>query len=449
MSTPFRAGPGAAAFPLRVFQFWVLLALLGASAFTPAQLPTDDPIEAQKKWYERARERPDLIPGAFEVLRFPTGYTFKPKYRHDRKSKKLILNPDFYCNRCAKEKRIAKAGDRSSKRLMERDEPQVLNWIAAETKSRQYIFIEGPLFKLYFDLPGINMKEFRNPFLKEELRELGDIFPKVSEKTARINRHHRAHLYLIRAHRTLRDLLWMVGQPDVAAIRKEYKWLGPYLGMNAKPELFVFDRQRVYSRFAKRFIGRAAADGQNWHLFRDRAMIMAMPANNQADPQTANYFAHRVLHNLIDSYRMYSFKMPAWFQMGMAHWIERRETVRYNSFCYSEGVLPKVLFETRWAPKVKKLVNKDRVLPFVQAAAAKEYGQLPPEYHMITHSWVCYLWRLGPSRMSVFINEIKAKKPNETLYQAQVRAFRKAYNINMNQFDAGWRKWVKRVYPDM
>lgn len=415
----------------------------------PAQLPKDDPIEAQKKWYERENERTDLIEGAFEVLRFPTGYTFEPKYRHDPKNRKRILNPDFYCSRCVREKRIPDPGPRTQSRLMERDEPQVLDWIEKETKSRNYVFIEDPLIKLYFDLPGMDLKQYPNPFLKEELKELGDIFPKVTEKTSKINGHQRAHLYLIRAHRLLRDFYWMTGHSDADAIKKKYDWLGPYLGMNNKLEVFIFRRQRPYQRFARRFIGRAADNGQCWHMFRDRCMILAMPAHNEKDPQTTNYFLHKFFHNVIDAYRMYSFKMPAWFQMGMGHWVERRENIRYNTFCFSEGVLPKVLFETRWAPKVKKLVRKDKVLPFVQACAAKEYGQLPPEYHMITHSWVCYLWRLGPTKMRIFINEVKSKKENETLYQAQVRAFRKAYNINMNQFDAGWREWVMKVYPDV
>ncbi|MFP6641506.1 MAG: hypothetical protein VCC04_14775 [Myxococcota bacterium] len=434
---------------MRVMALRSLPVLLLLACSAGAQLPTDDPAAAQKKWYERKKERPNLNKGAFEVLRFSAGYEFKPRYKHDPKRRKRILKPDYWCNQCEREGRIPESEGRKSHRLMERDEPQVLDWLATETKSRRFTFLEDGQFKLYMDLPGLDLKKFRNPHLKEELRELGDVFPKVTEKTAALNGHQRAHLYLIRAHRLLRDFLWMVGHSGSESIKTSYPWLGPYLGMKAKPECYVFERKRPYMQFNKRFIGRAASDGQCWHLFRDRAMIFTMQCQNHVDPQTQGYFLHKLMHNLLDSYRMYSFKLPAWFQMGMGHWVERRESTRYNSFCFSEGVIPRVLFATRWAPKVKKMVAKGKAVPFVQACSTKEYGDFLPEYHMVTYSWVCYLWRLGPEKMRIFINELKSKKETESVYQAQIRAFRKAYNISLIQFDTGWREWVKKVYPDV
>jgi len=50
--------------------------------------------------------------------------------------------------------------------------------------------------------------------------------------------------------------------------------------------------------------------------------------------------------------------------------------------------------------------------------------------------------------MKVFINALKDKKQEETLYQAQIRAFRRAYGISLIRFDEGWRAWVRDVYPD-
>ena len=141
-----------------------------------AQIPTDDPVEAQLKWYERQFERPDLIPGAFEVVRFPTGYKYEPKYEHDRKSKKRILNPDFYCTQCVREKRID-GQNRRSYRLMEQEEEEVMDFLHTVSKRRP-IFLEDRQFRMFIGLDGINAKKHRNPFLKEELVELADIFPR-------------------------------------------------------------------------------------------------------------------------------------------------------------------------------------------------------------------------------------------------------------------------------
>lgn len=422
-----------------------VLALAVPSAVL-GQLPTDDPVEVHKKWYDRQLERADLIPGTFDVLRFPTKYTFTPRYKHDPKKRKRILNPDFRCNRCAEEGRIP-AEARLPDRMMERDASDLMGWAEKELK-RSVTVIEDGTFKLCFALPGTMLKEFPNPFLEQELAELGDVFPEVSDKTVAVNDHQRAHLYIIRAHRLLRDFLWTVGTTE-SAIRSTYPHLGPHLGMNNKQEIYVFPRQREYVRFSNRYIGRSSADGQCWHMFHDRCMIFAMHAQGYPDPQVQNFFLHRLQHNLLDAYRMYSFKLPAWLQMGMGHWVERRESLQYNSFCFSEGTIPQVLFRTRWEPRVKKMVMKDDVQPFVSLCSHEEYGNFPIEYHMICYSWVCYLWRLGPEKMKVFINALKAKADTETLYQAQVRGFRMAYGISPLQFDEGWREWVKATYPDL
>ena len=270
----------------------------------------------------------------------------------------------------------------------------------------------------------------------------------MNERTVALNKHQVAHLYLIRANRLLRDFCWLVGN-NQEQISEKWPHLGDYLGMKNRLEVYIFRRQREYFQWAIRYIGRGSEHGQCWHMFNDRMMVLGMHAQNQEDPQTTNFMFHRLTHNMLDAYRMYSFKLPAWFQMGMGHWVERRESRNWNSFCYSEGELPKVLFTTKWCPKIKKMVRKGKLEPFVSLCSNDEYAQLPFEYHLVSWSWVCYLWRLGPEKMPLFINELKNKKEGETLYQAQIRAFQKAYGITLLQFEAGWKEWVLSIYPDV
>jgi hypothetical protein len=408
--------------------------------------------DAQKAWYDRSRERPDLVPGAFEVLRFPTGWQWKPRYRHDPKNPKRLLDPDFYCSRCVREKRIPPASDRRSHRLMQRDEPQVLSWIERELEVSSSTLIEDDTFKLWSELPGANLRDQRqgsSPFLKEEMSELGDVFPEVSEKTVAVDDHERAHLYLIRAHRLLRDFWWLAGT-DPDALAKDNPYLGPYLGMKSKLEIYLFQTKRDYESFLDWYIGsRTASDGLCWHLLQDGAMVLAMHGENQSDPAIVNFFFHRLMHDLIDGYRGYQFKLPAWFQMGFGSWVERRENALFNTFCFSEGTMPAVLYSERWLPKVKKVVQKGRVTPFVEACTHTEYGDFPPEYHMIAYSLVCYQLSLGPEKMRIFLNALKGKKTEESIYQAQVRAFREAYGVTMLQFEEGWKRWVSAVYPEV
>ncbi len=427
-------------------RYLFLLVLSCAQLF--AQIPTDDPREANKRWFVREQERPDLVVGTFEVVRFPVPRQAPALLRHDPKESKRILNPDYWCNRCAREKRIPDRARDSNDRLMDLDAPQVLGWLQAQQKGRLWTYIEDSQFKLWTDVPGINIKLEPSRFMKEELAELGDIFPEVTEKTVQIDDHKRAHLVLLRMRRLMRDMCWMVGK-DPAGVQRAHPELGPYLGMNGKQEVYVFDRGMVYDNFAGRFIGRTAPGGQCWHLFKSRAMVALIDAANHGDSRLTNAVHHRVAHNLLDAYRMYSFKLPAWFQMGLAAFIERREEPAWNCFCYSEGTVPKLLYESKWMPKVKRLLSAGEVQPFVAIAPVQEYGDLKPEYHMISWSWFCYMLRMGPEKLPLFIEALKSKTEDETLHQAQVRALKTAYGVNMLEFDEGWRAWVKALYPDV
>lgn len=413
------------------------------------QIPTDDPVEAQMKWYVREQERPNLVKGAFEVLRFPTGYEFKPRYRHPENQRKLIENPDFYCNRCLREKRFPKGTNvPTSFRLMDRDGPYVLDQISQITRDQDWIFIENDSFQLFFDAGGMSLREFFNPFLKEEIAELSDVLTEVSDKTVELNEHQRAHLYLIRSHRLLRDFFWLAGTTN-EGVKTKYPWLGPYMGMNGKQQLYVFEKQSHYDAFSTKFIGRTSAAGQTWHNFTDCAMAMLMHGQGYSDPQLQNFFLHRTAHNFLDAYRKYAFKLPAWFQMGLGAWVERRETPRFNTFCFSEGTIPKLLFDDNWLPKIKKMVLSDKVEAFAACCVRQEYGEFPPEYNMIAYSWFCYLLRLGPEKFPTFVNVLKSKDKTESLYQIQVKAFKEAYNLTILQFETGWREWVRQVYPDL
>ena len=219
------------------------LSAQGSRSFAKAQ------AAAQAAWCDFRTERQDLTKGAFEVLRFPTGYKFEPRYRHDPKRRKRILTPDFYCTGCVRQGRIPDPGKRASVRLAQRSETQVLGWIEKVLEIRRPVYIEDPVFKMFVDLPPMNVKRFRNRFLREELRELRDIFPKVSKKTVVLDTHQRAHLYLIRANRLLRDFWWLAGSTNDDVRRRYRNVSGPYMGMKNKQEVFVFRKQKHGGRF--------------------------------------------------------------------------------------------------------------------------------------------------------------------------------------------------------
>ncbi len=427
--------------------FCIALALASTIGSGTAQIPTDDPKAAQAKWYERVRERPDLVAGAFEVLRFPTGYTVPPPFERDPLKRKLLLDPNFFCSRCAKEGRMAAKPGAFVDRLMDRGAEPL--WASIQDLCKdQAVYLEDANFKLVASLTEVNLRLFVNPFLKEELAELSRVFPEVNDKTAGLNGHQRAHHYLNRMNRLLRDFYWISGV-DQPMLKRQYGHLGPIHGMRGKHEVYLFRRDRDYERFTLDTIGRKAPFGQVWHLFHDGSLVLQTFEGNLTDPHFQSRVFHLLGHNLIDGFLAYTFKLPAWFQTGMGAWFERRESIQSNTFCYSEGVVPDVFNDHKWLPKIRKRVATGDLEAFAEVMNRNEYGQSKVGETLIHYSWVCYLWRLGPEKMPKFLQILKSKQPTQSLYEIQVKAFKEAYGITPLQFETAWKAWVLEIYPEV
>jgi hypothetical protein len=428
--------------------------LLAAALPGPGQIPRetgrelqDSSRQLQEAWYDRQAERADLVPGAFEVLRFPTGYSFQPRLKRDPNDRRRLLNPDFHCTRCAREGRILPGRGRLPDRLMDRTAGPLWEWIQKKTDS-EAIYIEDDFFRLVSHLGEVNLRLFPNPFLKEELAELGDLFLEVTPRTSVLSPHQRAHLYLIRMHRLRRDFEWLCGMKG-EDVRTRYAHLGPIMGMKGHHEVYLFRRDRDYHAFGLHTIGRPSTFGQVWHLFEDGAMVLQTFEGNLTDPELRNRVFHLLAHNLLDGFLRYSFKLPAWFQQGLGAWVERREGIRSNTYCYSEGVIPEVLADFRWLPRIRKRVATGDHPPFVEVMDFNEYGQMPVADSLLGYSWFCYLLRLGPEKMPRFIQILKSKTETDSLREIQNRAFREAYGITPLAFEEGWKAWVLAVYPSV
>jgi len=223
---------------------------------------------------------------------------------------------------------------------------------------------------------------------------------------------------------------------------------GPHLGMRNKQEVFVFGKRRHFLKFLEFCIGATTAPtGLCWHHKADSAMMAALHADGGDDVQVLNALLHRLMHSLVDAYRLRRYNLPAWFQIGIGHWAERRESQKHNTYCFSEGTKPSVPRTWRYLPAVKKRVAKGDVPPFV-SFSDHVYGAFRPEDHMVCYSLVCYLLSLGPEKLRVFLDVLKGKEDTEPIGRAQVRAFREACGLSPLRFDEGWRRWVLAVYPD-
>ncbi|MCA9321721.1 MAG: hypothetical protein KDB53_13350 [Planctomycetes bacterium] len=398
---------------------------------------------------------------------FPT--VWEPRYKHDPKDKKLILNPDFYCSECAAEGRIAaksrdemaelleitkryptamtdgKSEDHfGSYRLMERPAEGVLEYVFKKMKLKNPCFIEDGFFRLVIDLPSFHSKLPPFPRREFELQQLGDIFPKVSEKTIVISPHQRAHLYLFRAHRVRLEFEHLVGHRDKA---NYMDYAGPYLGMRGKWELYVFDRQPDVQEFVEAYIGQNLDDGLCWHLLSDKAMQIFLHGDRRKDVWINNTFTHRLSYALLTGYRAYQYDMPAWLALGYAHLMERRERTDFNTFIFGEGAVPDFDLPAKWKVGIRKAMLAGEYRPFQQIAEFQDVGKIMPAEHPLVWSIVSYLVQLDQEKFARFVHVLKEKKAGESMRDLVRRALAMSYGKSLTEVDEGWQAWVKETYP--
>ena len=417
--------------------------------------------------------RGKLVPP--DVYEFAPPLEFVPRYRHDPKNRKLILNPDFFCTRCVKEKRILmKSRDEMKSalevtkryplplegkdeehfgefRLMEHDANQVLDFLHNQ-KNRKFklknpVFIEDEHFRVFTDLESFHTKKPVYPRREIELRQLADIFPKITEKTIVLKPHHRAHLYLIRARRVKRDFAGLVGYDP----KKPYMtYRPPYMGMRQKWEIFIFNRHKDCDTFMRTYLGQnAKADGLCWHTLKDRSMVAILHAEGLRDVDLNNTFAHRFSYNLITGFQGYRYNLPTWLALGYAHVMERRERTDFNTFIFGEGKIPSFLNKAKWKPAIRKLIVQKKLRPFQQYADVTEVGGITPLEHLVIWSQVSYLMQQDQKKMGRFIEEFKTRKKGESMRNLVIRCFRTAWGTTMTRFFEGWKKWVLATYPSV
>jgi hypothetical protein len=405
-----------------------------------------------------------------DVYEFAPPLEFKPRYEHPEGDRNVITNADFFCTACAKEGRIPfksrnelkdvlemtqvytyplagkKSEERGAFRLLEHDAELVLEHIFDSMRCKNPIFIEDKVFRLVTDFEEFSTKKEPYPRREIELEQLADVFPEVSKKTVVLNPHQRAHLYLIRAHRVMRDFDGLVEYNPRASY---FEYIGPYHGMKQKYEIFVFDKRKNIAEIAAKFLGHTykGYEGECWHTLKDDSMCALMHCENFEDFQTNNTFTHRLSYNLLQSFRGYVYDLPAWIQLGYGHLMERRERTDHNTFFHGEGLRSRLHVGAKWKVPIRKLVVADKVRPFAEIATFENITGIPVEERPIVWSMVSYLMQLDQKKMGKFIHVLKDKKKGESVFNLQVRAFQVAFGVSMTQFFENWKQWVLDTYP--
>jgi len=346
----------------------------------------------------------------------------------------IVFTP-YFCTRCLAEGRITEAKDVPMMRMPMADLAKTLG-LAEDS----WIVIQSPHFKLLSTLRSSKVKLKDSRYCRADLERLKVIFPKfaVGRDGAFLDAHERAHLYHIRAERIYAHF---------AALTDCQK---PYLGMEAPYEVYLFDDYAEHHALVDKFIGSANDKAGNQHHDKEPPNFMAFTTaesqvqrtQGKGDGILAAHVTHNVAHILVDGHGNYHRELWGWLEEGLAHYYERREQDRHNTFCWSEGKPPADFLKPDWESVIYGIVRRGRDDPLGEWCEKLQPGQLSGTQNGM--SWAIVKWMVDtdPVRFTKLLQKLEDYENKPTCEQCIEFAF----NASPTVLHQRWREYVLKEY---
>ncbi len=345
---------------------------------------------------------------------------------------------DYYCPTCVREERIAPPEKKPDVRLMRMPVAKLAKDLGLKERDRgkKWFVIQTPDFKILSNLKGAKVKPGDSTFITFDLRRLKKIFPKltIGLQGTVLRPHQRAHLYHIRFARVYAHFKALTGNKE--------KWFG----MEAPYECYLFDEYAEHHRLCDVYVGRTNDKAGVQHHMREKPNYMMFTTADRmvpgGDRTFSNHVIHHLAHNLADGFGNYYRETPAWLEEGLAHYYERRETPKDNTFCWTEGKSPTDFQKPNWRSTILALVRRGKDLPLGQWCEKEQPGALSGTEQGLSWSIVEWMIRTDPVRLAKVLQETQdyTKKPTAA------EVLHRAFGITPNTLHERWRKYVKTEY---
>ncbi len=342
--------------------------------------------------------------------------------------------------------------------------------IDASLEYIQILWAETKHFRIGLNLPAwpVPMDPETRGKIRKELEELQKVLPSVNAKPRTLDPWLRLHLTAMRLEKLYAETSQLFGVTDadfpqdptkvVAQPGARYMGYGPFFGMKSKFLVFVTEKAGPYQGYMKTYIGRDTQMPQRWHFKDSSALIIGLCLESDRFPlkhDTALHcaLAFNVSHNLLDGFRYYSYDLPVWIREGFGHWNSRRISPHWPSFDQNEGSVADMKLIDRWEPYCRSLIAANKVSPFPEAAAWRDFGNIKFDDHVAVWSRIDWLIAQGPEKWQKFLFGVKGRvdaqwQPDQAdLVGATRESLQAAYGVSFLDFDRKWGEWVKATYP--
>jgi len=363
---------------------------------------------------------------------------------------KVELKP-YWCATCLKNGLIT--GEPPPIEMMRKPVATVVEQIGLEEPP---LVLFTPHFKILSTLHGSSIKIVDGTYVHSDLEKLKSILPKVQigREGATLDAHERLHLYGVRVEREYAHFSALTGNTK------------PYLGMPLPYELYLFAEYAQHHAFVDRYVGgRNDKCAIEWHVQQEKgrpfgakptdpevelknfillsvAESQVQQAQGKGDGVLSNHVFHNVAHLLVDGLDNYLRETPAWVEEGLGHYYERRESERWNNFCWAEGKPPTMFMKPDWESTVFTLVRRDRDPPFAQWCEKLQPGELSGIENGLSWSVVKWMVDTEPVRFAKMLGTMHDVTTNFTSAQELDAGFSASPSVIYQR----WREYVLKNY---
>jgi len=345
----------------------------------------------------------------------------------------------YYCPRCVEEERIPPPRGEKKIVMMRMPIEDLVAHLGIDKYTKWFV-IETPHFKILSTIRKGKVKYKGSRYARADLERLKTIFPKLGfgRDSAILDAHERAHLYHVRVERLYSHF---------RALTNNRK---PYLGMESPYELFLLDDISEYHTLADDFIGRGQKMAGIQHHMKEKPNFNCFLTSEQQVQKTkgrgdrlfSNWVMHNVAHNLVDGHLNYYRETWAWLEEGLAHYYERRENERFNTFCWTEGKPPRDFLKPDWKSTIYNLVRRGKDPPLSAWCEKLQPGELTGVENGMSWSIVKWLVETEPIRFTKMLVKLDdyENKPNSE------QCIEHAFGVSPTVLHQRWREYVLENY---
>ena len=362
-----------------------------------------------------------------------------PEWDDDRNPRtgdplEVVFKP-WYCPRCVEEERLPPQEKHLT--MMRMDVRKLAEHLDL---AKKWIVIETPHYRILSTIEGSKVKFKHSPYARADLERLKEIFPKlaIGRDVAILDEHERAHLYHIRLERLYAHFAALTDNKV------------PMLGMEAPYEVYLLGDYAEYHKLADDFLGRGQKMPGIQHHSKEKPNFNCFLTSEQQVAQTkgkgdelfSNWTMHNVAHNLVDGHGNYYRETWGWLEEGLAHYYERRENERYNTFCWTEGKPPAEFLKPDWESTIYNMVRRGKDPPLSNWCEKLQPGELTGAENGVSWSIVKWLVETEPIRFTKMLQKLDdyENKPNS---EACIQF---AFGCSPTVLHQRWREYVLEKY---